>query len=380
MASLKERNGNYSIRFVQTIDGKRKSTQFSLYTSRKKVAEKHKRRLELEHEEGNINVFEGFNFISWRDGLDQPKTENNRYLLSQSISEFLQDRTDLGAKSRVNYEQLLNAFNRHVGQTMLTELVEKKDVQDYCFRDNISIHTQNNYLTHFSVFFKWVKTQGHGTDITKDIKAKTEPENLKDQILSSEDLAAVLKAHKQHIANKQKKGVIMSDSHRQLWFEPLIRFAYKSGLRKSEIIKLKWKHVDIENYLITVVAGKRGKSRTVVIDNELKELLNKWKKLIRYGKESYVFESPTSTSSQSLRMGLDTPRKNFKIFAQEAGLSDSIRFHSLRHTAATNYLKAGYNLHEVQKQMGHSSVAVTERYLHLVPNDLKDKAKKLGLI
>ncbi|MBO6795523.1 MAG: hypothetical protein JJ895_16575, partial [Balneolaceae bacterium] len=94
---------------------------------------------------------------------------------------------------------MLKAFNNHVGQTMLTELVEKKDIQDYCFRDNISIATQNNYLTHLKTFFKWVEAQGHGTNATKGLQMKTQPENLKDQILSEHDLKDVLTAHKKHI-------------------------------------------------------------------------------------------------------------------------------------------------------------------------------------
>ena len=380
MATLRERNGNYSIRFTRTVNGKKQRTQFSLKTTRKKVAEKQKRRLETEQELGKINVFDNFDFIAWRDGVENEEPVNNRYLLSQSIDAFINDRTDLAPNSRDNYEQLLQTFNNFIGLTMFTEMVEKKDIQNYCFRNDISIATQNNYLTHLKTFFKWAEVNNHGSNVTKSIRKKLQPENLKDQILSNNDLEAVIKKHKDHISEQVAEDYIKTDSHKQLWFEPMIRFAYKTGLRKSEVIKLKWKHVDIKTNLITVVAGKRGKSRTVVIDKETRKLLTEWKKLAKYGEERYVFESPNSTASKSELMGIDTPRKNFKTFAKKVGLSKSIHFHSLRHTAATNYLKAGYNLHEVQKLMGHSSISVTERYLHLVPNDLKDKAEKLGLI
>lgn len=380
MATLRERKGNYSIRFTRNIKGEKQSTQFSLKTTRKKVAEKQKRRLETEQELGRINVFDSFDFVAWRDGIINEVPVNQRYLLSQSIDAFISDRTDLASNSRDNYKNVLKPFNNTIGLTMFTDMVQKKDVQDYCFRDDISIATQNNYLTHLKTFFKWVEINGHGSNVTNGIRKKMQPENLKDQILSDDDLEIVIKEHKNHIAEKIAKGFIKTDSHKQLWFEPMIRFAYKTGLRKSEIIKLKWKHVDIDNNVLTVVAGKRGKSRTVVFDAKTKTLLINWKKTVRNSKERHVFESPNSTDLESKKIGLDTPRKNFKTFSIEAGLSDSIHFHSLRHTAATNFLKSGYNLHEVQKLMGHSSVSVTERYLHLVPNDLREKAERLGLI
>tara|TARA_R110001599_G_scaffold150929_4_gene335434 strand:+ start:60038 stop:61180 length:1143 start_codon:yes stop_codon:yes gene_type:complete len=380
MATLKERNGNYSIRFVQTKDGKKQVCQFSLKTKRKKIAEKLQRNLEIEQESGIIDVYNNFDFISWRDGTPSETPTSSKYLLSQSIEAFISDRTDMGPNSRKNYHQLLKAFNEHVGITMLTELVQKKDIQEYCFRKDISIATQNNYLTHLKVFFKWVEENSHGTNETIGIRMKTVPENLKEQILSKNELDAVLSVHKEYISKQEEKGYIFSDSKRQLWFEPLIRFAYKTGLRKTEIIKLKWAHVDLKNNLISVVAGKGGKSRTVLLDKELKPILSTWKKSVVYNNDRYVFESPESTSNSSKPLGKATPSKNFKKFVVDAGLSDSIHFHSLRHTAATNYLKAGYNLFEVQKLMGHSSVSVTERYLHLVPNDLREKAERLGLI
>lgn len=302
MATLKERSGNYSIRFVQTKEGKKQSCQFSLKTKRKRIAEKLQRKLEVEQESGQINVFNNFDFLSWRDGTPSEDTTSNKYLLSQSIEAFISDRTDMGSNSRKNYHQLLKAFNNHVGITMFTELIQKKDIQEYCFRDSISISTQNNYLTHLKVFFKWVEENEHGLNMCKGIRKKTVPENVKDQILTEIDLKEVLKLQKEHITEQKTKGYIFSDSRSQLWFEPLIRFAYKTGLRKNEIRKLKWKDIDLADDLITVVAGKGGKSRTIILDSELKKMLLKWKSTVNYGESRYVFESPNSINQVSKKM------------------------------------------------------------------------------
>tara|TARA_B100000315_G_scaffold221151_1_gene224348 strand:- start:109 stop:456 length:348 start_codon:yes stop_codon:yes gene_type:complete len=55
-----------------------------------------------------------------------------------------------------------------------------------------------------------------------------------------------------------------------------------------------------------------------------------------------------------------------------------IRFHDLRHTFASNFLMGGGNIYDLQKILGHSTIQVTERYLHLVPSHLKGKTEVLG--
>jgi integrase len=55
-----------------------------------------------------------------------------------------------------------------------------------------------------------------------------------------------------------------------------------------------------------------------------------------------------------------------------------IRFHDLRHTFASNFLMGGGNIYDLQKILGHSTIQMTERYLHLVPSHLKGKTEVLG--
>ena len=76
--------------------------------------------------------------------------------------------------------------------------------------------------------------------------------------------------------------------------------------------------------------------------------------------------------------GLDR-KKLFKAYVIAAGLNDRLHFHSLRHTFATWLVQSGVGIYEVQKLMGHSSVAVTQVYAHLAPSELHSAEEKIAL-
>ncbi|NIQ80548.1 MAG: tyrosine-type recombinase/integrase [Anaerolineae bacterium] len=66
-----------------------------------------------------------------------------------------------------------------------------------------------------------------------------------------------------------------------------------------------------------------------------------------------------------------------KRYAERAGLEKDVRPHTLRHSAATTWLRQGFNLREVQKLLGHSSPATTEVYTHVFDEDLQRKQSAL---
>jgi integrase len=70
-------------------------------------------------------------------------------------------------------------------------------------------------------------------------------------------------------------------------------------------------------------------------------------------------------------------RRSFKPLLKEAGLPD-IRFHDLRHTAATLLLAKGVHPKIVQERLGHSSINLTlDTYSHVMPTLQRDAADKL---
>ncbi len=70
-------------------------------------------------------------------------------------------------------------------------------------------------------------------------------------------------------------------------------------------------------------------------------------------------------------------RQMVRRYGGRAGLEKDVHPHTLRHTAATTWLRQGFNLREVQKLLGHSSPATTEVYTHVFDEDLQRKQEGL---
>ena len=155
----------------------------------------------------------------------------------------------------------------------------------------------------------------------------------------------------------------------------IIELALGTGLRVSEIACLKIKDLHLgkgQNSLI-VRNGKGGKDRVVSFNSTLKKLIADYLDY-RTSKSQYLFHS--ERAEQMTRFGIG---RVFKKLAKLSGISNHHSIHSLRHTYATNLYKASeYNLHLVQKQLGHSSITTTSVYSDVISKDLDIALEKLG--
>ena len=131
-------------------------------------------------------------------------------------------------------------------------------------------------------------------------------------------------------------------------------FACYTGLRFSDVIELRWKHIDLENNLVIKIMKKTKTevkapippfARTILI------LMSNSKKLIESDK--LVFETLSET----------TVNTTLKATAKKLGINKHITFHTSRHTFATLLVIEGFPIYEIQKFLGHKSVTTTERYL-----------------
>lgn len=157
------------------------------------------------------------------------------------------------------------------------------------------------------------------------------------------------------------------------YLKPIIITALNTGMRKGEILSLRWDDVDLDNNLITVrhTVSKSKKSRKIPMASGFRKLLLEQK--ILTGKSGYVFLTPTGQpyspkNPSALKRTFGTALKNVRI--------ENFRFHDLRHTAATRMLESGANIVAVSKILGHADIKTTMRYLH--PDDsIKEAVEKL---
>ena len=166
------------------------------------------------------------------------------------------------------------------------------------------------------------------------------------------------------LTNDEEVGLLKESPD---YLKAVINTALNTGMRRGEVLNLRWKQVDFEKRFIKVEHTKNETCRIIPINDSLYYDLLEIKKQKREGE--YVFPNP-ETGKPYLDL-----RGSFKSACTRAGIQD-LRFHDLRHTFASRLVEKGIDLITVKDLLGHSSVKITERYTHSF-QDQKRKAVNL---
>jgi len=158
------------------------------------------------------------------------------------------------------------------------------------------------------------------------------------------------------------------------YVSPVFTLAVYTGMRWGEIMALKWKDVDFDLDLITVRDPKNREDRHIPMIQPVKDSLSphqpkKDGKAIGITKQVFI-NAKTGKTYNDLRKALSRGLK-------AAGVTRHIRFHDLRHTAASNLVMAGVDLRTLGAILGHKDPKMTQRYAHLAPEHLKEAMEKL---
>lgn len=164
---------------------------------------------------------------------------------------------------------------------------------------------------------KWRKAQ---VNPVREVKFLKEPKE-KDRILSPEEEARLLEA--------------VRTGHKSGHLEPIIITALNTGMRKGEILNLKWSNVDFRNGVIIVEGTKNGEIRKIPMNKKLTETLEGAKKV---SKGEYVF-SENGKPYGDVKRGWWTALK-------KAGI-ENFTFHGLRHTFGSRLGMAGVDLRTI---------------------------------
>lgn len=157
---------------------------------------------------------------------------------------------------------------------------------------------------------------------------------------------------------------------------PMIVVALRCGLRQGELLGLQWSDVDLKKGLLrvkrTVYRGKvgspkGGKWRDVPLSDDAIRAL----KAHRHLRSDWVF-----CSLDGARLSENKCRKPLARIVKRAKLRH-ISWHVLRHTFASHLAMRGVPLRHIQQLMGHSTVQMTERYAHLMPEVTRDAVRLL---
>ena len=159
------------------------------------------------------------------------------------------------------------------------------------------------------------------------------------------------------------------DAAGTLFRRTLLMTLYATGMRRSELARLKVSDIDSQRMIIRVVEGKGGKDRDLPLSPSLLETLReywRWRK-----PKTYLFPS------RDPRRGPEQPISDKTVWiacseaARRAGIRKRVTPHTLRHSWATHLLEAGTDLRTIQVLLGHGDLETTAQYLHLSQRHLQ---------
>ena len=135
----------------------------------------------------------------------------------------------------------------------------------------------------------------------------------------------------------------------------IVVVALSTGMRKSEILNLRWQDIDFKRSRIIIEDTKNGERRGVPLVGRARELVFK---LSQSGTvQKFVFTGPNNTRFHDLKIAWEGAIKR-------SGISD-FRFHDLRHCTASYLAMNGATSHEIAEVLGHKSLDMVKRYAHL---------------
>ncbi len=160
------------------------------------------------------------------------------------------------------------------------------------------------------------------------------------------------------------------------WLKEVILFAVSTGLRRGELVNLKWESVDLSRKLLYVESTptfrtKAGRMRIIPLnDTALCILQSK--------QTQNVFEYVFSLNGKQIFA--DWITHLFKRYVRQVNLSNqSIHFHSLRHSFASWLAQDGTSVYVIKDLLGHSDVKTTQIYSHLQPESLHAEVNKISV-
>ena len=187
------------------------------------------------------------------------------------------------------------------------------------------------------------------------------------------------KFYKEQLKNKkQKKDKWLKRIRNKLFSAKrdyaILHLFYSSGIRLNELVTLNLNDINFNRAVINVL-GKGNKEREASLTNEAIRILQSYLKarsLWKGNKGKAVFLS--RTGSRITKMNI---QRNIERYGKEAGIVKKITPHMIRHSIATHYLNGGMDIRKIQSFLGHSSLASTQIYTHLITDDQREERNRL---
>jgi integrase len=161
----------------------------------------------------------------------------------------------------------------------------------------------------------------------------------------------------------------------------IVVLALSTGMRKEELLSLKWKDVELEKERIILQQTKNGDRRNVPLKGEALALLREHAKVRRIDTD-FLFPGEKPSPQKECKP-VPVSERHFDITAawnaaRKAAKLTDFRFHDLRHTTASYLAMNSATLVEIAGVLGHRDLNTVRRYAHLSDSHLADKVESMN--
>ena len=248
-----------------------------------------------------------------------------------------------------------------------------------------SLATQDNYISQVKTFLFYFKDEIEPKSISNDkiklwlLEAKT-INTRKHRLCAINSFYELSVGMKEKISkipypkSDKKLPIVLSIAEIQKMFNVcenikhrvILALLYSCGLRVSELINLKWSHIDKSRMIINIIQAKGNKDRQVMLSEDLIPLLYDYYK--EYKSKEYVLNG--QFPEKQLQYSDRSVGEVVKQLAKKAGITKRVYTHLMRHCSFTHMVENGTDINLIQKLAGHNNVKTTNLYLHISHNHI----------
>jgi integrase/recombinase XerD len=277
-----------------------------------------------------------------------------------------------------NYEKVFNDFDRFFGEKTNIKTLTVDDARNFMYwqlnektqylnqptwknkKKGVSVNTANMCLNFAKGVFRVLKDENIVEEnIFQNIRRIKDSEK-KIETLTPQEISRLLRSLDLKLYAEFRTYV-------------MIHVLLDTFRRIGEVLSLTWEDVDFEHQCITFKNTKNKKTRIVPISKKTVKLLQEWYDEIEEFDSEYVFLTNTGTP-----LDANTFRKNLYRYTKRAGIKKRVHPHLFRHSASEMFLRQNCSIRVLQKILGHSDLAVTSRYAHVLDSTIREQHQQFS--
>lgn len=164
------------------------------------------------------------------------------------------------------------------------------------------------------------------------------------------------------------------DAPRRIKHRTLLAVVYGCGLRVSEAVRVRPRHIDRGRGMLFVECGKGRKDRYTILPDRALEMLGE------HWRENGPFEYFFYGCDKSRPMAVGTAQSVYRQALERSGVRRVGGIHVLRHCFATHLMEAGADIYTIRRWMGHSRLSTTGRYMHVTAEMIRKTTSPLDTL